>query len=430
MSDRKQGFETIQIHAGQSADPATGASAVPIYQTTSFVFESVDSAAEIFSLEKPGNIYTRIMNPTTDALEQRLAAMEGGSGALAFSSGMSAIFFAIQNLAKCGDEIISIATLYGGTYTLFSNRLPQQYGINVKFVDPEDFAALENAITDKTRCVFIETLGNPLINIPDIERIAMIAHKHGLPVMADNTFATGYLIQLRDFGVDISVHSITKYIGGHGNSIGGAVIDLGTFNWRDNPRFPDFNTPDEAYHGLVYADKQERAYITKLRAQSLRDIGAALSPFNAWMFLMGCETLSLRMERHCQNAEAIGEYLAAHPDVAWVNYPALPGDAYHERARKYLPNGCGAIMAFGVKGGIEACKRFVSALKLFTLLANVADSRSLVIHPASTTHSQLSEEQMLSAGVRPDMIRMSVGLETIGDLIADLEQALKASQAK
>jgi len=249
-----------------------------------------------------------------------------------------------------------------------------------------------------------------------------------LPVMADNTFATGYLIQLKDFGVDISVHSITKYIGGHGNSIGGAVIDLGTFDWRGNPRFPDFNTPDEAYHGLVYADKGERAFITKLRAQSLRDIGAALSPFNAFMFLVGCETLSLRMERHCRNAEAIAQYLAAHPGVTWINYPALEGDDYHKRAMKYLPKGSGAIMAFGVKGGIEACKRFVSQLKLFTLLANVADSRSLVIHPASTTHSQLSQEQMISAGVKPDMIRMSVGLETIEDLIADLEQALKVSQ--
>lgn len=423
MEKKQYGFDTLQAHAGQSPDPATGASAVPIYQSASFAFESVQYAAELFRHERSGNIYSRIMNPTVDALEKRLSALEGGVASVAFASGMAAIAAAAFTLAGAGDEIVSAATLYGGTYTLFSDRFPRRFGIGVKFVDPEDFAALEAAITDKTRALYFETLGNPGINLPDIERICEIAHRHGVPAVCDNTFGTPALIDMKKWGVDIVVHSVTKYLAGHGTTIAGALIDMGTFPWKGNPRFADFNQPDETNHGLVYADL-EAPVATKARAQVLRDMGACLSPFNAFEVLNGLETLSLRVERHCRNAEKVAEYLAGHKNVTWINYPYLLSDPYHERFLKYMPNGCGGILTFGVKGGKAAGARFIERCKLFTHLANVADVHSLVIHPASTTHSQLDEKALIASGTLPDMIRMSVGLEDINDLIADLEYAL------
>lgn len=426
--EKQYRFDTLQLHAGQQADPATKARAVPIYQTTSYVFDDSRHGAALFDLSEPGNIYTRMMNPTTDVLEKRLAALEGGVGALAVASGMAAVTYAILNLAQSGDEIIANTALYGGTYTLLHDRLQAQCGITVKFVDPEDFGALEAAITDKTRAVYFETIGNPRINIPDFERIAEIAHAHGIPVVVDNTFGTPYLIQLKQHGVDFIVHSLTKYIGGHGTSIGGALVDLGVFDFKGNPRFPQYNNPDAAYHGLVYADLGPAAFITRARVYLLRDIGAALSPFNAFLLLQGLETLSLRVERHVQNAQQIAEYLAGHDAVDWVNYPGLPGDAYYERAQKYLPKGAGGIFTFGVKGGKEASIRFIDSLKLFSLLANVADAKSLAIHPAGTTHSQLSEEDLLRAGVKPELVRLSIGIEDVRDLTDDIEQALQASR--
>lgn len=420
-------FDTLQLHAGQTPDPTTGSRAVPIYQTTSYVFENAQYGAELFNLEREGNIYTRLGNPTTAVLEQRLAALEGGSGALVVASGMAAITYAIQTLAQAGDEIISIATLYGGTYTLFHDRLESRFGIKAHLFDPEDLQGMEKAINEKTRAVYIETIGNPGINIPDIEAICALAHKYNIPVIADNTFGTPYLIRVKDFGVDIVVHSATKYIGGHGTSIGGAIIDMGTVNWRSG-RFEEFTTPDAAYHGLVYADLGPTAFITKARVQLLRDTGACISPFNSFLLLQGIETLSLRIERHCSNALKIATYLKNHPLVEWVSYPALPGDPYEARAKKYFPKGCGAIFTFGIVGGIEAGKKFLDNVKLFSLLANVADAKSLVIHPASTTHAQLDEEGLLKAGVKPELIRISIGLEDAEDLIEDLEQALTASQ--
>ncbi len=418
-------FDTLQAHAGHRGDPATGACATPIYQTASFLFEDADHAARLFSLEQPGNIYTRIMNPTTDVLEQRLAALEGGVGAVAVASGMAAITYALLNVAQAGDEIVALSTLYGGTYTLLHDRL-HRYGIAVRLVNPDDLAALEAAISDKTRAVYIETLGNPNMNIPDIQAVCSLAHAHGVCVIADNTFGTPYLIRCKDFGVDIAVHSLTKYIGGHGSSIGGAVVDFGTFDWR-SPRYPDFIQPDPGYHGLVYADLGATAYITKLRVTHLRDTGAALSPFNAFLLLQGLETLSLRMQRHCQNAQRVAEWLQARPEVAWVRYPGLPGDPYHQRAQTYFPRGVGGILSFGIRGGVAEGKRFIDALQLFSLLANVADVRSLVIHPASTTHAQLDEEGLRRAGVAPEGIRLSIGLEDAEDLLEDLRQALEAA---
>jgi len=429
MSDKSLHFATLQLHAGHTPDADTNSRAVPIYQTTSFIFDDADHAANLFDLKTSGNIYTRIMNPTTDVLEKRLAALEGGVGALATSSGMAAITYSILNVAKSGDEIIAASTLYGGTYTLFNDRFPKQYGIKVHLVDPDDFSAITSAINQKTKAIYIETIGNPNINIADIETIAEIAHDNDLPLIVDNTFGTPYLIKLKDFGVDIVVHSLTKYIGGHGTSIGGAIIDMGTFDWR-NGRFEDFTTPDETYHGIVYADLDSNAgYITKARVQLLRDTGACISPFNAFMIIQGLETLSLRVERHCENTEKISKFLEAHDKVTWVNYPRLQSNKYYNRAQKYLPNGVGGILTFGIKGGLESGKKFINSLNLFSLLANVADAKSLVIHPASTTHAQLSKEALEKTGISPDMIRLSVGLEDSRDLIADLEQALDKSQA-
>lgn len=424
MSLKHPNFDTLQAHAGQSVD-ATGARVTPIYQTTSFVFDGVEQAREIFNHERPGHIYTRISNPTTDVLEQRLAALEGGSACVCFASGMAAEAAVAFTLCKTGDEIVCATALYGGTHTLFADRLPERFGIATRLVDIDDFAVVERAINEKTRMLYFEAIGNPNMVIPDIERLCQIAHAHGVPVVCDNTFGTPYLMQLGQWGVDIVVHSATKYIGGHGNSIGGAAIDMGSFPWKGNPRFADFNEPDPTNHDLVYADMGDIAFATKLRAQQLRDTGACLSPFNAFLLLTGVETLSLRVERHCQNALAIAQFLAASPKVAWVNYPALPGDKYHARQQKYAPKGAGGIFSFGLAGGYPAGVKFIEKLKIFSHLANVADAKSLVIHPASTTHGQLDEKGLKEAGVQPEMIRMSVGLEDVNDLLEDVAQALE-----
>ena len=424
MSLKHPNFDTLQAHAGQSVD-AIGARVTPIYQTTSFVFDGVEQAREIFNHERPGHIYTRISNPTTDVLERRLAALEGGSACVCFASGMAAEAAVAFTLCKTGDEIVCATALYGGTHTLFADRLPERFGIATRLVDIDDFEAVERAINEKTRMLYFESIGNPNMVIPDIERLCQIAHAHGVPVVCDNTFGTPYLMQLGQWGVDIVVHSATKYIGGHGNSIGGAAIDMGSFPWKGNPRFADFNEPDPTNHDLVYADMGDIAFATKLRAQQLRDTGACLSPFNAVLLLTGVETLSLRVERHCQNALAIAQFLAASPKVAWVNYPALPGDKYHARQQKYAPKGAGGIFSFGLAGGYPAGVKFIEKLKIFSHLANVADAKSLVIHPASTTHGQLDEKGLKEAGVQPEMIRMSVGLEDVNDLLEDVAQALE-----
>lgn len=424
MSLKHPNFDTLQAHAGQSVD-ATGARVTPIYQTTSFVFDGVEQAREIFNHERPGHIYTRISNPTTDVLERRLAALEGGSACVCFASGMAAEAAVAFTLCKTGDEIVCATALYGGTHTLFADRLPERFGIATRLVDIDDFEAVERAINEKTRMLYFESIGNPNMVIPDIERLCQIAHAHGVPVVCDNTFGTPYLVRLGQWGVDIVVHSATKYIGGHGNSIGGAAIDMGSFPWKGNPRFADFNEPDPTNHDLVYAEMGDTAFATKLRAQQLRDTGACLSPFNAFLLLTGVETLSLRVERHCQNALAIAQFLAASPKVAWVNYPALPGDKYHARQQKYAPKGAGGIFSFGLAGGYPAGVKFIEKLKIFSHLANVADAKSLVIHPASTTHGQLDEKGLKEAGVQPEMIRMSVGLEDVNDLLEDVAQALE-----
>lgn len=420
---KKLGFETIQVHGGQTVDSDTKSRAVPLYQTSSYVFEDAQDAADQFGLKKPGSIYTRIGNPTTDVFEKRIAELEGGVGAVATSSGMAAITYAILTVAKAGDEIVSVSTLYGGTHTLFSNTL-KRFEINVKLVNPDNLEELEGAINDKTKAVYIETIGNPGINIPDIEAIADIAHKNNIPLIVDNTFATPYLCRPFEFGADIVVHSATKFIGGHGTSIGGVVIDSGKFNW-DNGKFPEFVEPDPSYHGIsFYETFGNAAYIARLRTIFLRDIGACISPFNSFLLLLGLETLSLRLERHVSNAQKIAEYLEKHPKVEWVNYPGLVSNKYNEISKKYLPIGAGSIFTFGVKGGFEAGKKFIEALNIFSHLANVGDAKSLIIHPASTTHQQLSEEEQIDAGVRPELIRVSIGIENVDDLIADIENAL------
>ena len=420
---KKLRFETVQVHGGQTVDKETKSRAVPIYQTSSYVFEDAQEAADLFGLKKPGNIYTRITNPTTDVLEKRIAELEGGVGAVATASGMAAISYAILNIAKAGDEIVSVSTLYGGTHTLFTHTF-KNFGINVKLVDPDNYEEIEAAINEKTRAVYIETIGNPGMNIVDIEKAAEIAHKNGIPLIVDNTFASPYLCRPIEYGADIVVHSATKFIGGHGTSIGGVVVDSGKFNWN-NGKFPSIINPDPSYHGLSFWEAlKEAAYIGKLRCTLLRDVGACLSPFNAFLLLLGLETLSLRVERHVENAKKVAEYLSNHPKVQWVNYPYLKDNKYNELSNKYLPKGPGSIFTFGVKGGYEAGKKVIEGLSLFSHLANVGDAKSLVIHPASTTHQQLSEEEQITAGVSPELIRISIGIENVQDLIEDLEKAL------
>jgi len=417
-------FDTLQVHAGQRPDPTTGARAVPIYQSSSFVFKSTEHARALLNFEEEGNTYTRIGNPTSEVLEQRIAALEGGTGALAVASGSAAVTYAIFNIAGSGDEIVAANTLYGGTYNLLAVTLPK-LGIRTAFVRPDDPGAFRSAITDKTKALFIESIGNPGLNVPDIRAIADIAHEHGIPLIVDNTFGTPYLIRPFEHGADIVVHSATKYIGGHGNSIGGLIVDGGRFDWTSG-KFPGFTEPDPSYNGIRYAEKfGELAYITKVRVQFLRDIGASISPFNSFLLLQGLETLSLRVDKHLANTKRVVEFLKGHPGVAWVNYPGLPDSPYYELSQKYFPKGPGAIFTFGPHGGFEAANRLIDGLELFSHLANVADARSLVIHPASTTHAQLSSEQQLAAGLTPDLIRVSVGIEDPDDLVEDLKQALE-----
>ncbi|NLX77550.1 MAG: homocysteine synthase [Clostridiaceae bacterium] len=427
MSEKKHRFDTLQVHAGQVPDPATGSRSVPIYQTTSYVFNSTGHAANLFALKEPGNIYTRIMNPTTDVFEKRMAALEGGVGALAVSSGSAAITYAVMNIAGSGDEIVSASTLYGGTYNLFSTTLPR-FGIKTVFVDPDDPENFRKAITPRTKALFIETIGNPGINLIDIEKVAEIAHENRIPLIVDNTFGTPYLIRPFEYGADIVVHSATKYIGGHGTSIGGVIVDSGKFDWEGSGKFPNLTEPDPSYEGIRFTETfGNAAYIVKARVQLLRDTGACISPFNSFLLLQGLETLSLRVERHLSNTKRVVEFLKSHPKVSWVNYPSLPGNKYYLLAQKYFPKGAGSIFTFGIKGGKEAGIRFIESLELFSLLANVADAKSLVIHPASTTHAQLSEEEQSAAGVTPDMIRLSIGIEDPEDLVEDLAQALEKS---
>jgi O-acetylhomoserine (thiol)-lyase len=429
MSNKKLKFDTLQVHAGQTPDPVTGARAVPIYQTTSYVFNDAEHASNLFALKEFGNIYTRIMNPTNDVFEQRVAALEGGAAALAVASGSAAITYAVLNIAGAGDNIVAASTLYGGTYNLFKYTLPK-LGVDTVFVDPEDPENFRNAIDEKTKAVYIESIGNPGINIIDIEKVAAVAHENGVPLIIDNTFGTPYLIRPIEFGADIVVHSATKFMGGHGTSIGGIIVDSGKFDWKASGKFPGLTQPDPSYHGVVYTDAVGPiAFIIKARVQLLRDTGASVSPFNSFLFLQGLETLSLRVERHVSNAKKIATFLNQHPAVSWVNYPGLPGNKYNSLAEKYFPKGAGSIFTFGIKGGLEAGIKFIESLEIFSHVANVADAKSLVIHPASTTHSQLSEEDQRDAGVTPDQTRLSIGIEDVEDLIDDLRQALEKASA-
>jgi O-acetylhomoserine (thiol)-lyase len=425
MSETKQQLATLAVHAGQTPDPATGSRAVPIYQTTSYLFQDADHAGRLFALQEFGNIYTRIMNPTTDVLEKRVAALEGGVAGLATASGQAAETLAVTTLAAAGEEIISTTSLYGGTYNLFHYTLPR-LGINVKFVDADDFDGIRAAINDKTRAIYTETLGNPKLDVVDIERIAAIAHENGLPLIIDNTSASPALVRPIEWGADIVVNSATKFLGGHGTSIGGVIVDAGNFDWKASGRFKEFVEPDPSYHGLSYWEAFGKlSFILKARVQGLRDTGAAISPFNAFLILQGIETLHLRLERHSQNALAVAQHLEAHPGVEWVNYPGLASSSYKARAEKYLPNGQGALITFGIKGGYEAGKKLIDSLELFSLVANIGDAKSLVIHPASTTHQQLSVEEQASTGVTPGLVRLSVGIEDIRDILADLDQAIE-----
>ncbi|MBV8636531.1 MAG: O-acetylhomoserine aminocarboxypropyltransferase/cysteine synthase [Candidatus Eremiobacteraeota bacterium] len=423
-SGQTQSFDTIAVHGGHNGDPATKARAVPIYQTTSYLFDSTEHAGKLFALEEFGNIYTRINNPTTDVFEQRVAALERGAAALAVSSGQAAVVYAILNLAKSGDHIVSSASLYGGTYNAFAHTF-KRFGIDVSLVDFNDPNAVEAAIRPNTKAIFAETIGNPKIDVLDLELYAELAHRNDLPLIVDNTLATPYLLRPIEHGADIVVHSATKFIGGHGTAIGGVIVDGGTFHWADNPRFKEFVEPDSSYHGLQYAPVFGNiAYILKARVQLLRDVGAALSPFNAWLLLQGIETLGLRVERHSRNALTVAQFLSRHPRVTGVSYPGLVGDPAYDRASKYLPKGAGAILTFTVQGGEREAKAVIDRLKLFSLLANVGDAKSLVIHPASTTHQQLSEAERRQSGVDGSTIRLSVGIEDVNDIIADLRQAL------
>ncbi|MCE4984289.1 homocysteine synthase [Staphylococcus arlettae] len=424
MTNNKWHLDTLSIHAGQEVDDFSKSRAVPIYQTSSYVFDDTNHAQALFSLAEPGNIYTRIMNPTQNVFEERITALEGGVGALATSSGQAAIHLALLNIVESGDEIVASSNLYGGTYNLL-NVTFKKLGITVHFVDPSNPENFAQAITEKTKAVYAETIGNPRIDVLDIEAVAQVAHNNNIPLIVDNTFPTPYLLRPFEYGADIIVHSATKFIGGHGTSIGGVIVDSGKFNW-DNGKFPGLVEPDASYHGISYAhDVGAAAYITKARVQLLRDLGSAVSPFNVHEFLLGLETLHLRLERHSQNALQVAEYLEQHPKVKWVNYPGLASNAYYDLGQKYLPNGQGAILTFGIDGTVAEIAQFVDGLSLFSHLANVGDSKSLVIHPASTTHQQLSDEERLASGVTNDLVRLSVGTENIHDILTDLENALK-----
>jgi O-acetylhomoserine (thiol)-lyase len=438
MSDKKWSFETLQIHAGQTPDPTTGARALPLYQTTAYQFRDTQHAANLFGLAELGNIYTRIMNPTQDAVEQRLAALEGGVAALLVSSGSAATTFAVLNVAEAGDHIVSSPSLYGGTYNLFHYTLPK-FGVEVTFVeDPEDLDSWRKAVRPNTKAFFGETIANPKNDILDIEGVAKVAHDVGVPLIVDNTVATPYVIKPIEYGADVVVHSATKFLSGHGNAVVGAIIDSGNFDYAKYPaKFKGFNEPDPSYHGLVFAQAlgvgsafgANLAYIFKIRLQLLRDVGAAVAPFNAWLLAQGLETLSLRIDRHLENAKAVAEWLSKHPSVEKVNYASLANSPWNKLAKKYAPKGSGAVLSFELKGGVEAGKKFVESLKLFSHVANIGDVRSLVIHPATTTHSQLSADEQLAAGVTPGLVRLSLGLENIEDIKADLEDGFKASKS-
>jgi O-acetylhomoserine (thiol)-lyase len=427
MADRKFGFGTLCLHAGQIPDPATGARAAPLYQTTSFVFDSADHAASLFNLQTFGNVYTRISNPTTAIFEERVAALEGGRAAVATATGQAAEMAAILTLLKQGDHIVSASTLYGGTYTLFDVNLPK-FGIETTLVNPDDPENFRRALRKNTKLIYGETLGNPLINVLDIAAVAQIAHEAGVPLMVDNTVPSPYLCRPIEHGADIVVHSATKYIGGHGTTMGGAIVESGKFPWGDG-KFPEMLEPSRGYHGVIFHETfGDFGYTMKVRMETLRVFGPTLSPFNAWLLLQGLETLHVRMDRHSENALAVAKFLQAHPQVSWVNYPGLPDNRYHELARKYLPRGASGLLTFGVKGGARAGERFIEAAQFMSHLANIGDAKTLVIHPASTTHRQLSEEEQVKAGVAPDMIRISVGIETLDDILWDIDQSLAAAR--
>jgi len=423
--EKNYNLDTLCVHAGQEPDPVTNSRGVSVHRTSSYVFNSTEHAADLFGLKELGNIYTRLMNPTQDVLEKRIAALEGGAAALALSSGTSAVYYSIINICSAGEEIVSANNLYGGTYTMFESILPQ-FGIRARFVDPGDPINFEKAINEKTRAVYIETIGNPALEFTDIKKVADIAHNHNIPLIVDATFTTPYLLRSIDHGADIVVNSITKWMGGHGAGIGGVVIDSGKFDWTD-PKFKLFNEPDSSYHGIRYAhdlgDLNPIAFIMRMRLVPLRNLGACISPDNAWIFLQGLETLHLRMERHCENAQKVAAFLKNHPKVSWVRYPGLKDDPAHSLASKYLEKGFGAMVVFGIKGGMDEGKKFIEGLQLFSHLANVGDAKSLALHPSSTSHSQLSEEQQKEAGLTPDLIRLSIGIEHIDDIIGDLEEA-------
>ncbi len=421
---RKYGDRTLEVHAGQEeADPATGSRAVPIYMTSSYVFDDAQYAADLFALKVPGNIYTRLNNPTSEVFEKRVAAIEGGVGALSQASGMAAITLAILNIAQAGDEIVSGDNLYGGTYNLFRSTL-KKFGITVNFVDSQDLEAFEAAVTDKTKAIYCESIGNPKLDVPDFEKLAEIAHKNDIPLIVDNTSAIG-MVKPIEHGADIVVHSATKIIGGHGTSLGGCIVDSGNFDWT-NGKFPEFTEPDESYHGLIYTEAfGNAAYITKARVQMMRDLGTCISPFNSFMLLQGLETMSLRVKQHCENALEVAKFLDQHELVSWVNYPGLEDNPNHENAKKYLNGKYGCVLGFGIKGGIEEGKKFIENVELLSHLANICDAKTLVVHPASTTHSNLTPEEQESTGVTPDFIRMSVGIENVEDIIADIDQALR-----
>ncbi|MCA9034609.1 MAG: O-acetylhomoserine aminocarboxypropyltransferase/cysteine synthase [Planctomycetaceae bacterium] len=424
-------FETACLHAGHTPDPTTNSRAVPVYRTSSYVFNNTEHAANLFALKELGNIYTRLMNPTQDVLEQRVAQLEGGVGALALASGTSAIFYSLINIMQAGDEFVSANNLYGGSFTQFNDILPQ-FGIKARFVDPSNPDNFRAAINEKTKAVFCESVSNPGLEVSDLEAIARIAHEHGLPLIVDSTFSTPALQRPIEYGADIVVHSLTKWMSGHGTGIGGIVVDSGCFNWKSD-KFPLMNEPDSSYHGIRWAhdlgDLSPLAYILRMRVIPLRNLGACISPDNAWMFLQGIETLPLRMERHCQNSLAVAQYLQDHSSVEWVRYPGLPGDSNHEKAKTYLGGHGGSMVVFGIRGGAAAGSRFIESLNLFSHLANVGDAKSLAIHPATTTHSQMTEDQQKSGGIPPEMIRLSIGLEHIDDIKADLDHALRAATA-